>query len=129
MTHRIRLHGPWGVTPTGPDAPAGRMTIPGTLRDGGWERFAGQVTFLRRFGRPTNLDADERVWLVFEQITGPARAWLHQNLLGTIDGTARFDVTALLAERNDLQVEIDAVDDQCGIVGDVLLEIKASGAA
>lgn len=104
------------------------MTIPGTLRDGGWENFTGHVVFHRRFGLPSNLDADERVWLFLEQVAGSARVWLNLDLLGNIEGSARFDITTQLAVRNDLRVELDARDDLCGIVGEVVLDIEGSQA-
>jgi hypothetical protein len=105
------------------------MTIPGTLQDGGWTGFAGRVVFHRRFGKPAHLDPDERVCLVLEGVAGPARVWFNLDLLGNVEGSARFDITDHLAERNDLRVEINAADDRCGIVSEVRLEITASGAA
>jgi hypothetical protein len=126
--HRIRLRGPWDVRPQG-GAPAGRMTVPGTLRDGGWEGFAGRVSFYRRFGRPSNLTPAETVRLVFEGIVGPAEVRLNDENLGRIDGTASFDVTKCLAERNTLEVTLDAADDACGIVGEVVIEIIPSAPA
>jgi hypothetical protein len=102
------------------------MTIPSTLRDGGWEGFAGRVVFHRRFGKPTNLDADERVWLVLDQVVGPSHVWLNDELVGVTEGTARFDVTAAIATRNTLRVDMNACDDHCGLVGDVALEIAKS---
>jgi hypothetical protein len=126
VAHRIRLHGPWDVTPANPEVPAGRMTIPGTLRDGGWQGFSGRVVFHRRFGRPTNLETDERVWLFFEKVVGPSHVWLNDELLRVTEGTARFDVTAALATRNALRVDMNACDDQCGLLGEVALEITKS---
>jgi hypothetical protein len=121
--HRIRLHGPWEVRPDG-DAPAGRMTVPGTLRDGGWAGFAGRVSFYRRFGRPSNLSADETVWLVFENVVGPGQVRLNGEWLGSLAGAGSFDVTRRTRERNELEVIIEATDDGGGIVGSVWLEIR-----
>jgi hypothetical protein len=122
--HRIRLRGPWDVRPHAGDAPAGRMTVPGTLRDGGWTGFAGRVSFYRRFGRPSNLAPTEMVRLVFERIVGPAEVRLNDDALGLLAERGSFEITKRLAKRNTLEVIVDAADDGCGIVGDVTLEIS-----
>jgi hypothetical protein len=122
--HRIRLRGPWDVRPHAADVSPGRMTVPGTLRVGGWVGIAGHVSFYRRFGQPSNLTATERVWLVFERIVGSAEVRLNDEPLGPIDGSGAFDVTEQLVKRNVLEVVVVAADDGCGIVGDVVLEIR-----
>ncbi len=101
------------------------MTIPGSLREGGWKDYAGRVSLHRSFGRPTNLAANERVWLVIEEVVGEAVVRLNEATLGAIAGHARIDVTSRLAIRNELVIEIDATADGCGIVGDVVLEIES----
>ena len=121
--HRIRLHGPWDVRPHA-GAPAGRMTMPGTLRDGGWTGFAGRVSFYRRFGRPSNLTDRDTVRLVFEGTVGPAEARLNEEKLGQLNGAGAFDVTGRLTERNSLEVILEAADDGCGLIGEVRLEIR-----
>jgi len=105
------------------------MTLPGTLRDGGWAGFTGRVSFYRRFGRPSNLAPAETVRLVFERVVGPTEVRLNDELLARPAGAGSYDVTNRLAERNTLEVTIDAADDACGIVGDVLLEICARPAS
>jgi hypothetical protein len=125
-THRIRLRGPWEVRPEA-GATAGRMTIPGTLRDGGWAGFAGRVSFYRRFGRPSNLSAGETVWLVFERLAGWAEVRLNGVQLGPLAGVGSFDITTALAARNELEVGVQAIGDECGIVGDVRLEVRSGG--
>jgi hypothetical protein len=124
--HRIRLRGPWEVRPHPEGVPHGRMTVPGTLRDGGWAGFAGRVSFYRRFGRPSNLGPKETVWLVFERVVGRAEVRLDDELLGPLDGAGSFDITARLARRNLLEVVVDATDDACGIIGEVAIEIRAA---
>jgi hypothetical protein len=121
--HRIRLRGPWDVRPHSGGEP-GRMTVPGTLRDGGWTGFKGRVSFYRRFGRPSNLSAGETVWLVFENVVGSADVLLNDSLLGTLDGTGQLNVTERLAERNVLEVILETRNENGGITGDVLLEIR-----
>lgn len=127
--HRIRLRGPWDIRPHAAGACPGRMTIPGALRDGGWPGYVGTVSFYRRFGRPSNLGTGDRVRLAFERVTGPAEVRLNDEPIGNLAGSGSFDVTGRLRERNMLAVEMMAMDDGCGIVGDVTLEIIASGVA
>ena len=127
--HRIRLRGPWDVRPHTSGFPTGRMTIPGTLRDGGWNGFVGPVSFYRRFGRPSNLGTEDRVRLAFEGVTGPAVVVLNGETIGVVEGSGALDVTEQLRERNELEVIVQAADDGSGIVGDVIVEIQASRAA
>src|SRR5262245_13027748 len=103
--HRIRLAGPWDYQPLaraggGDLPPAGRMTMPCPWRDGGLGDFVGRVRFARRFGRPRQIDAHERVWLTFAGIGGTAAVGLNGTPLGKHDtpGPFEFDVTALLRE-------------------------------
>lgn len=103
------------------------MTVPTTLRDGGLPGYAGGVRFVRRFGRPTNLAVGDSVWLVFEGVRGAAEVRLNGQELGRVEGTGRFEVGGFLAERNAVAVTVKAADDSGGIVGDVVLEIRAPG--
>jgi beta-galactosidase/beta-glucuronidase len=118
--HRIRLRGPWEVRPHA-EAAAGRMTVPGTLRDGGWPEYVGPVSFYRRFGKPSNLGTGDRVRLAFTGVTGSAEVFLNGEPLGPPTGA--FDVTDRLRGRNELRVLVQAADDGCGITGDVAIEI------
>jgi hypothetical protein len=102
------------------------MTIPGTLSDGGWPGYVGPVSFYRRFGKPSNLGTGERIRLAFERVTGPAELRLNGEPLGSFDGSGVFDVTGRLRERNELEILLQAADDQAGIVGDVAIEIDCS---
>jgi hypothetical protein len=63
------------------------------------------------------------VWLAFECVVGAAQVRLNGESLGTVELTGRFDVTGRLMDRNTLTVTFDAVDDTCGVVGNVVLEI------
>ena len=74
------------------------------------------MTFSRRFGMPSNLDAHERVWLLRPD-AALAPAWLNDTPLPP--GPA-CDITALLRPRNELQLEI------AGTPGEVALEIRAT---
>jgi hypothetical protein len=105
--HRIRLRGPWqwrSATATG------TLLLPGRLTE------SGVVTFVRRFGLPSNLDAHERVWLVRPEAS-LAVATLNGQPLPM--GPA-CEITSLLQPRNELQVEIE------GTPGEVVLEIRAT---
>ena len=127
--YRIRLRGPWEVRPHAAGTPAGRMAVPGTLRDGGWVGFVGPVSFYRRFGRPTNLETGDRVRLAFGRVTGAAEVYVNGQRVAGLDGSGTFDVTDQLRERNELEVVVQATNDGCGIVGEVVVEIAALGPA
>jgi hypothetical protein len=102
------------------------MTVPGTLRDGGWAGLTGRVSFYRRFGRPSNLTDCETVWLIFEKVLGQAEVRLNDEPLGALSGAGRFEITNCLAARNSVEVIVEATDDGCGLVGDVRLEIRSN---
>jgi hypothetical protein len=92
--------------------------------DAGLAGFTGRVRFLRRFGYPGRIDADERVWLTFAAIIGTAEVALNGQRLGILAGPGEFDVTTLLRERNELTVEVEAVSDRGGLCGEVALEVR-----
>jgi hypothetical protein len=123
--HRIRLRGPWEVRLHTRRVSVGWMNVPGTIRDAGWAGYVGPVSFYRRFGRPSNLGTGDRVRLAFDGVTGTAGVRLNDEPIGVLAGSGSFDVTDRLRERNMLAVVMAAVDDECGIVGDVVLEIEA----
>jgi hypothetical protein len=135
--HRIRLRGPWECEPLARivqgstqtvDLPAKRrMTMPCRWRQGGLVNFAGRVRFRRHFGYPGRIDADERVWLLFEGFEGDTQIALNGAALGRhrgVDGPLEFDVTQLLNERNNLVLEIESEAESGGLWGDVALEIR-----
>jgi hypothetical protein len=70
--------------------------------------LAGRVRFRRHFGYPGRIDADERVWLTIAGVGGAAEVALNGRALGTREGAFAFDVTGLLAPRNEVVVELDA---------------------
>lgn len=124
--YRIRLRGPWKVRPHVAGAHAGRLTVPGTLRAGGWPGYVGPVSFYRRFGKPGNLGTGDRVRLAFAGVTGAADVIVNGEPVGSLVGSGTFDVTERLRERNELEIRVRATNDECGIVADVVLEIVAS---
>lgn len=131
--HRIRLRGPWDCEPLssadgGPVPQARRMTLPCRWDAGGLLDFAGRVRYTRRFGMPTNLSAEESVWLVFEGVEGSANVSLNGTALGSHGHDEEpfgFEVTPLLKARNELQVDVESRSSSGGIWGEVVLEIRS----
>jgi beta-galactosidase/beta-glucuronidase len=141
VPHRIRLRGPWECEPlaravSSPDGQvewrteslpeAGRIALPCPWAESALADFAGRVRFRRRFGYPGRIDADERVWLTFADVSGQAVIRLNGQLLGRHDGgdPFEFEVTALLATRNELVIEIETQTVPAGLWGQVALEIR-----
>jgi hypothetical protein len=127
--HQIRLRGPWECEPLtqqvgeSPVPPPRRVTMPCRLEDLG--DFSGRVRFRRAFGYPGRIDADERVWLTLDGIEVSAEVSLNGQLLGQCDrGSFEFDVTALLKERNRLDIVFEALPKTCGLWEEVALEIR-----
>src|SRR5436189_202502 len=124
--HRIRLRGPWEAEPLDPPCQARRMTLPARFCDGGLE-MCHVVRFRRRFGRPRQIDAEERVWVIGEGLTGQADFHVNGQHLGTHAGAAgpfTFPITNLLRERNELTIDVAADGPDGGLWGDVALEIR-----
>jgi hypothetical protein len=139
--HTIRLRGPWELTPLvgaaidrilPGDDPLGFVgeTITQQL-PGAWDEvlpgFRGTVRYTRRFGKPTNLEPTERVWLCVEGVAGSIAMQLNDE---TIRDTC-FDITDLLRERNLLQIDVTQPhpEQPAGLVGEVRLEIRRPGCA
>ncbi len=157
--HIIRLRGPWEYRPLTrtvrlPDGslrettaalpPPGRLRIPAD-----WGRilgadFRGRVLLTRRFGQPTGLALGDRVDLVFELVETCGAATLNGTLLGPMlsgQGCPRFDITARLQRRNELNLVVELPLDSPhspprtrlgreglpgGLLGEVRLEILAA---
>jgi len=155
--HVIRLRGPWVYQPlerqvlagdgsvvavAGGLPEAGRITLPDDWGKTLGGDFRGRVRYVRRFGRPSNLDRAQRVWLVCDGVDLRATCELNARALGPIEGyrrAVRFDITSELAERNELTVDVELppLDYQSeqglrpdraglpgGIIGEVRLEIE-----
>jgi hypothetical protein len=128
--HRIRLRGPWTCEPLFCLSSDGRRHtegLPATFRltMPGRVDFRGGVRLLRPFGYPGRIDELERVWLTFDGAQGRAAATLNGAPLGVWEGTAEFEVTALLQARNALIVEMEATADGC-LWDEVALEVRAT---
>ena len=144
-THRIRLRGPWGCQWLGEsgrgDRPASfaspPQSLPQVVLPNSWIRLfgtaRGRAQFYRRFGRPTNLGARERVYLVFEAIGGDALISVNGNPLGRVSqptGTTQFDITEFLADNNVVAVDVQfdpeiEKDNPGGLWAPVVLEIRS----
>jgi hypothetical protein len=134
--HRIRLRGPWECeplartqTPDAPPPPPRRLTLPCRWDEGGLAELAGRVRCRRRFGYPGRIDPHERVWLTFAGADAVALVWLNRQFLGRHDGACdpfELDVTALLRERNELVVEVEAPAGKGGWWGEAVLEIRCT---
>jgi hypothetical protein len=133
--HRIRLRGPWDVTPVsrfGPDpslTPPLQMRLPCRWGEAGLRGFAGRALFVRRFGYPGRIDVFERVWLTLAAVTASAEVSLNGQLLGRgteAEGPFEFAVTELLRPRNELKVVVEAADDRGGLWGEVALEVRCT---
>lgn len=114
-THRIRLRGPWEFewlkAPAGlaADRRTGGLKLPMTWQEA-FGSLAGTVRLSRRFGSPEDPDLTDRIWLEIAIPHAEAAALLNGEWLGTLaPGTARFDVSGRLADRNrlDLDLRID----------------------
>jgi hypothetical protein len=139
LIHTIRLRGPWKLMPLfnmrdSQMLPGGKPlgfvgeTITQQL-PAAWDAvlpsFRGTVRYMRRFGQPTNLAPNERVWLAVDKVAGSAAITVN----GEKVSDAFFDVTDLLHERNLLEIDVTQTDPAlpAGLVGDVRLEIRRSG--
>lgn len=154
--HVIRLRGPWEFEVIERAAPAdgaecgdpaasrsGKVKLPCDWSEALGRTFRGKVRYRRRFNRPSGLDPHERVWLIVEGVDAFGAAALNGRALGEVRGyalPARFDVTDLLGQANELLLEVElpsAMHDASaplrpgredlagGPIGEVRLEIRA----
>lgn len=146
--YRILLRGPWQIESLSEAqqdrratriAPAPQLPAPGTVRlPASWQElfgsFDGRIRFRRRFHPPSNIDAADRLAIVFDGVSGAGPVSLNGRLLGSIEsgaGTARFDVTGLLQTNNELQVDLEFTGPATGtspggLFAPVALEIQAA---
>ena len=101
MIHTIRLRGGWISTSDG-----------------------CRVIHARNFGRPRTLDANERVWLVCENVAGPSEIRVNGERVGRTSEVEPFaaDITDHLQPRNRVELTIGSNE----VLGEVALEIRSS---
>ena len=138
--HRIHLKGPWQYEPlrsVEPNAvshelpPPGRATMPCT-----WQQmlgdFRGVVRFVRPFHRPTNLDPNERVFVVFLAVGGHGEVRLNGQPLGRLEtrtGPQAAEITDHLCPDMQLSIDLEFISTDAaipgGLWGPVALEIRS----
>lgn len=139
-SHRIHLKGPWQyclLSATGAEAApatgelnsAGRIKLPADWQES-FGDYRGSVRYERHFNCPTNLDSDERVYVIFTEIGGTATVTLNETELGSTDGGPgpfEFEIKGLLHPRNLLVVDVEftALGEPGGLWTAVALEIRS----
>lgn len=132
--HRMQLKGPWQFSWLGesgtsrPDLPiSGQVKIPH-----GWHSMfvghSGHVQLTRRFGKPTNLDDQESVYLVFYQPVDLQQLQLNQQVLSLpADNplSQEFEITHLLQMNNSIQADFDVKQQPQALFEAVWLEIRS----
>ena len=100
---------------TGPDGKTTAVDLPHTWnnidgQDGGNDYWRGTCIYKTRFAAPAFDKNTQQVWLQFEGVNASAKFTLNEKKETRYDGgysTFRADVTALLADSNELIVEAD----------------------
>ena len=119
--HRIRLLGPWDCEPITLHQPPQHVTPPMVFHTLG---LRGQIRLTRRFGYPGRIDFYEHVWLTFADLTDGADIALNETVIGVgMAGAFEAEVTPLLAQRNCLEIVLDARSETAGL-GEVALEVR-----
>jgi len=143
--HEINLRGPWQyqvleTAQSAPAASAGRISLPASWAATLGADFRGRVRYTRSFAAPTNIAAQERVWLLLDGVDHTGVISLNGAELARLEGYlahTSLDVTERLRPRNELAVEIALPDDPegklprlgrhgraGGLLGEVRLEVR-----
>jgi len=130
LPHVIRLRGPWQVSNPKHAVPtASTVRLPADLATLLARAADGNVRLQRNFGRPSNLQATDRVELVIERLAAVGELSLNGARLGALAGPAertRFVITPLLQTRNELQLHLKPhADSTTNEVLDVRIEISS----
>ena len=136
--HRIRLLGPWEFAWEGSAGGETPLVTEGTTAmpcdwNGLFGAVAGTAIFRRRFHRPSNLEAHERVWLICTGVRGRGSVSLNETLLSefTSDGEAvECEVTSHLQPFNvvSIRLSVGAIKEHQppgGLFQPVVLEIRS----
>lgn len=128
--HRINLKGPWEYEAAG-GSPRGRVTMPADWQSL-FDAAVTRASFRRTFHKPSNLDPNERVFLVLDAVGGTGTIALNGKPAGELtdsDRPQRFDVTDALQPFSELVVDLSVApgyDGPAGLHGVVALEIESS---
>lgn len=135
--HRIRLLGPWEFVWEGASGAETPLVTEGiTAMPCDWGRLfgavAGTASFRRRFHRPSNLDAHERVWLICTGVRGRGTVSLNDEQLSEFDSdgeAVECEVTSRLAPFNvvNIRLSVGAIEEHQppgGLFEPVVLEIR-----
>ncbi len=145
--YRFFLRGPWQSEPlarvereesgtlvwSGSGLPAaGTIRLPASWQDV-FGNFRGRVRFRRRFHPPTNVEIDDRMFVVLDGIGGEGIVWLNGRFLGKTaakGSTTRLDVTGKLRANNELEIDLEYADfsddsGPGGLFAPVALEIRS----
>jgi uncharacterized protein with NRDE domain len=145
--YRFFLRGPWQSEPlarverdetgtlvwSGSELPAaGMIRLPASWQDV-FGNFRGRVRFLRRFHPPTNVEADDRLFVVLDGIGGEGIVWLNGRFLGKTSArgsSTSLEVTGTLRTNNELEIDLEYADfsddpGPGGLFAPVALEIRS----
>jgi hypothetical protein len=103
--------------------------MPARWAESGLADFRGTVRCRRRFGYPGRIDAHERVWLTLAGLSDRGEVRLNDHDLGSVQGAGpfEFEVTPLLASRNELVIDVTGSSEEGGgLWGEVALEVRCS---
>lgn len=123
--HRMNLKGPWfyewmhGPEPAAafldrcadrdsPQMSTSRVRMPATWQDA-FGAVAGTVLLRRRFGRPSNLEAHERIHVTLDCLAGDAEVAVNGATVASAIASAEpqsFDVTDRLKTSNELSIKL-----------------------
>jgi hypothetical protein len=124
--HRIRLRGPWEASyVVNGEWISQRVNLPST-----WEQLqaaTGPVTLTRSFGRPRVIDADESVWLAWDDLAAACDIYVNEEWLHSLAGSERGGVRQFayaLQDRNTLKVQFAQAGAANRPLGEFALEIR-----
>ncbi|WP_437206567.1 hypothetical protein [Planctomicrobium sp. SH664] len=123
--HRIRLQGPWEVTPPGAASDHWEtLQIPATWEEAFGER-RGPVTFRRRFNAPTGLEDGDRLFIRLPEDCGSVQrlSLNEEERSAGAEELWQFDVTEAIRPFNLLQFTLAGESDARGLWAPVQLEI------
>jgi hypothetical protein len=123
--HRMNLKGPWfyewldGPEPAAafldrcadresPQMSTSRVRMPASWLDA-FGAVAGTVLLRRRFGRPSNLEARERVHITLDRVVGAADVAVNGELVASVTPSEEpqsLDVTDQLEVSNELSIRL-----------------------